>query len=272
MKAEKSISSKMLTKAVLIYTLRMETTPKQIFSGIRRHIYGMMTETQRIFLIKKTILLLTILTVISLNLVSAINVITDIPKSMQSNQELEIVITAPERGDYDVKIFFEYQESNFPSEILTPEGWKSSRYYIQDINFEERSFNVRLQDPDAAQDSLSICIRMRKSDSTSTPQKQCFSIDIEKTSTESPEDSSEPPILSPIIYNEISPVVDINQTMTTEKEDIDNSPIYLSSSQREKTVYTSEGKSKIFINYFIALVVIIGIFLVIRSEIKNREI
>lgn len=216
--------------------------------------------------------------------VQAISVQADIPKTMQADEELELTLTAPEKGDYDVKIFFEYQETNFPSEILTPEGWKNSRYYIQDINFEEHSFNVRLQDLSSIPEALSICIRLRKADSTSTPQKQCSSISIEQSTSSTNSDDSEKENVSqlaPIVYNEVpsstpKEIEKTTQSTSQIQSEPNSDPIYLSSQDKstseKETEYTSYGKSKILINCFIALAVLIGITIVVRSEIKHREI
>jgi hypothetical protein len=209
---------------------------------------------------------------------SAISSTIDIPKSMQSTQELEVVVTAPDEGDYDIKIFFEYQETIVASEVLTSEGWQNSHYYIQDINFKERTFNIKLQYPDKAQTPLSLCVRLRKADSTSTPQKQCLPIEVGLSSSESKDSQEKQTVLSPIVSRQVSQPIQENSSKsnlnsTTINIAEDNSPIILSSKKVENsTAYTSQGKSKILINYLIALAVLITLFIVVRSEIKHREI
>ncbi len=227
----------------------------------------------------KTTLQLILLTAISLSLLSpsssAISSTIEIAESMQPDQELEVVVTAPDKGDYDIKLFFEYQESIVPSEVLTSQGWENSHYYIQDINFEEKTFNIRLQNPSDSLSPLSLCIRLRKADSTSTPQKQCVSIEVTSQSSKKDSEKQET-VLSPVISRPVetnSTKTTAIQTNYTNDETLDSSPIRLSSNKSEnKTVYTSEGKSKIIINYLIAFVVLITLFIVVRSEIKHREI
>jgi hypothetical protein len=200
-----------------------------------------------------------------------------VPQSIDPNKEIEVQVTAPDKGDYDIKIFFEYQETVVSSEILSSEGWQNSHYYIQDINFDEKTFNLRLQDPDTAQTPLSLCVRLRKADSTSTPQKQCISIDLISNQNQK-ESEDKQTVLAPIISRQVNQSSQqnyqpISQQPSSEIND-DFSPIHLSSKSSEYQIseYTSEGKSKILINYLIALVVLIAIFLVLKSEIKHREI
>lgn len=199
-----------------------------------------------------------ILTAISLLVLlpfaSSLEFSLDAPSSMGLGEEIEVKVSVPQKSAYDIKIFFENAKGEIVGEIQARDGWRSTRYYLQDVEFHIGVFTVRLKDPKIDDSSLNICIRLREAASTSTPQKQCSPISVAIAEKE------EKTVLA------TADLAPISQSSKNEE-----SPIVLRKEQA-MAKYTARGKSRLFINYFIAGAVLIVLFLLLKREQRYREL
>jgi len=121
-----------------------------------------------------------ILTVISIQNVSALDLTLSSPQSVSLNEEFTVSVTASVNSTevYDVKILILDQEKNILSEIFN-DAWKNPFYYLKSIFPSQAEFKIRATKP--AENTL-ICARLRQSGKTPFNEK-CNEIKIIASST-----------------------------------------------------------------------------------------
>lgn len=216
---------------------------------------------------KKTILLVTILTAINLLTfsASALEFSLDSPATTELNKSFQVSISSEEPlENYEVKIFVNKStDSKSMSEIFYNGEWKkqyaSSPYYF--VFPETINFNIRIFE--YATDT-SICLYVK----SSPIYKLCNPISISK---EDKEELKETPDIEETEEGEKSKEVERKSEVFQDKrieviENPNDSPIILNSpvsGNTSKIVYTKEAKIRVFLNYLLlasSLVLLILIY------------
>lgn len=153
---------------------------RQTFFGMKKQIYGIMTEIpytcsikkETSFIIKHTVISLTILILLLIQ-VSAQDFQFTSPESVNINNSFSISIMASTQEVHDVKIFVQDSNRNIISEIFNTE-WKNPFYYLKSAFPEQTEFKIRILE---YADNSSICVRLRKSGARPFTEK-CNEINI----------------------------------------------------------------------------------------------
>src|SRR3989344_5765757 len=108
-----------------------------MYFGILKMMFGTMTETHYIYLMKMETSYYRRITVISIILLSLISIVSsldfeiDYPKEVEVNSEFLVKLSSDTNINHDLKIFVEDDSRDF-SEIYNND-WKSLFYYINNI-------------------------------------------------------------------------------------------------------------------------------------------
>jgi hypothetical protein len=260
-------------------------------------IFGIMTEIQHTSLMKKIKLLVTILTVTSLVIIltsfsSALNITLNAPNEVTIGEEFDMTLGADaQEGDiYQVKVFINRSIDNKAmSEILVDGEWKiqnhGASYYFNYPS--DKVFSVRATTyyPDAT----TLCAYMKKGNSIS---KSCIEIELEEPEEETAEieeqelqdqeneidandestqeDDSEDNEIEE--ENEIiklsNPTSKQSAFVDSTEEEINEEPIILNSNAKKSSeLYTKEAKTRIVMNYVLAGISILALFLIATKRI-----
>lgn len=216
---------------------------------------------------------LIILTVISLNFSSALEITLQFPSSIRVNEEFDVFLEADSSETHDVKIFVHNSEDEkitrgeYVSEIEN-DGWQDSWNYVPSIFPEKKEFSIKITE---FSEKLGICARLRKSD-TQTTSIKCYELENveeaedEETQVEEPEDEEESEEKeeaeekieeeSPKVKN---PIVEISQTKKSSPEEKEK--IVLNSAkpvEKIEFIETKKEKTRKIITYsFSAILVLI---------------
>lgn len=214
-----------------------------------------------------------LLTVISLKVVSGLEIDLDFPDEVELDEEFEVTIsTDSDDEEYDVKIFVhdsddsEIDRDEYVSEIYDSEedDWEDSWYYLNEAYPYEDEFEVRVFDGEGR---LEICVRLRKSsDHDSGFEEECDRIEVLEAEEEDEyrEDSEEPAIWRnepPEEKQEIQPIALQKQdkiTLNSPKQPIEEPEL--------TTIKTPEGNKRTMLMFsFTGFCVLIIVLLAMKK-------
>lgn len=246
---------------------------RQTYSGKARNLFGTMIVTAYIYSMHKTILSVIILTVILSFPVSALEISFSSPSFINIMEDFDVDISTTDTETYDVKIFLKQSTDTLSSEIQTPEGWKNAYYYLKSSLPTQHVYTLRLKQSLSQDSDASLCVRLRKPNQTSY-EENCKDITIVssenpevQTDTESPEETKNK---NDDVESLESPVNSNPGTSSQSEEVEENEPIILRNSFKSPAETLSrQAKIRIGINYALAIVVLIALFIVAKRH--NRE-
>jgi thiol:disulfide interchange protein len=209
-------------------------------------------------------------------MVSAVQFSFGAPDTVSVMEPFDVDIGVTDETIYDVKIFFKAISETLPSEIQTSEGWKNAYYYLKATFPQQHIYTVRLKQY-SSDGETKLCVRLRKQNQTSYVE-ECKRVDLEKSSTskESNEESEKKdstPKNTKIIKNldpESATITTPLAIQEVEQEKESDEPIILRASGATiEPIITKQAKTRIFINYVLALVALIALFIIFKRN--NRE-
>ncbi len=208
--------------------------------------------------------------------VHAIEFTISLPDSVNQMEEFEVQIDSEAEETHDVKIFFKQDSETLPSEIQTADGWKNAYYYVKSSFPAQKVYTVRLKESN--DEAIELCARLRKTGQTSFSEL-CKAMEVEEgeinveemeesensNEEESEEEQKEEKEDNPIVIQQVqNKIIQPVESDIQQKEE----PIILRNKEKVE-VRTSQGKTQLIINYVLALVALIALFLVVRKQ--NRE-
>jgi hypothetical protein len=195
------------------------------------------------------------------------------PDRVEVMQEFDVDIGVTNAETYDTKIFFKADADDLKSEIEYGDGWKNAYYYLRSSFPEQHIYTIRLVQFSSSS-NVDLCVRLRKPNQTSYSE-ECKDMEISNqvAATKVEEEKQEPKRsksrsdMGDPFQPEVQTASPVNESILAEE------PIILRRSQSSSlpapSILTSQGKTRIIINYILALVVILALFLIIRR--KNSE-
>jgi hypothetical protein len=220
-------------------------------------------------------LFIIILTAISLiltaNSVCALDVTFTAPSETEVNSSFDIIISTDVSENYDVKAFVENDAEKIISKTMNDGKWKSSNYYLIGVFPEQNTFSLIV----ISEEEGNVCVRLRKTGTTSTPEKFCQGIKIQesqdsvKTDTETDTEKETNSEANDVVINNqaVADTTNVIPAYSNINND-DNEIIYLNSpAKTPETALTNYAKTRLIVCYAFAALAIILLVLIALDKI-----
>jgi hypothetical protein len=131
---------------------------------------------------------ISILVLVLIPLVSALDFTLDSPQSADLNESFSVNIAATTSDIYDVKIFVQDNSTKSTISEIYDGAWRNPFKYILSIFPAKSEFLVRII---SYSSNAELCVRLRKTGTTSPIYTKCSSIKIEGSSSSQPNQTEE---------------------------------------------------------------------------------
>ncbi len=211
------------------------------------------------------------LIMLAVPLVSSLDFSISYPDKVSLNETFSVIISAQTSDTYDVKIFVQDNTTNTIVSEIYNEAWKNPFYYIKSAFPAKSEFSIRAV---AEANEAELCVRMRKTGSSSYSER-CGGIEIkESEESSSPDDSStddEIEINETIKEQEQESSADFipstsNIVQNEQEISLSQDKIFLTPKNQQKEFTTNDEKIRLFAVYsFTAFAIILIILLALRK-------